>query len=110
LLHLPSVFDTQKRNRRKTKGNLMANTKSSKARILTNRRDDARNRTFRTELKTLISLTKKAIEKKDAKIQELLNKTVSRIDSAVSKGMLKKETASRKKARLLASAHKATKK
>ncbi len=84
----------------------MPNIKSAKARVKTNRRDEAKNRNYKSELKSLVKEARAAIEKKDEKSPELLSHTVSRIDSAVSKGIIKKRTANRKKARLLALASK----
>jgi small subunit ribosomal protein S20 len=84
----------------------MPNIKSAKARVKTNRRDESKNRNYKSELKSLIKEVRTAIEAKDAKSPEMISRTVSRIDSAVSKGIIKKRTANRKKARLLTLANK----
>lgn len=82
----------------------MANTKSAKARVLTNQRDQQRNIAIKSNIKTLV----KKINSTDNEQIEVdsLKIAVKAIDKAVSKGVLHKNTASRKKSRLMKSLNK----
>lgn len=79
----------------------MANIKSAKKRILITERDRERNVAFKSSIKTAV---KKALVLAQEKDQEALNLALSNVyklcDKAVSKGILHKNTASRKKSRL----------
>lgn len=80
----------------------MANIKSAKKRILTAEANRVRNVAVRSEIKTAI---KKALTLAEAKDSEALNAAISNVyklcDQAVSKGILHKNTAARKKSRLV---------
>lgn len=80
----------------------MANIKSSKKRILIMERNEARNVAFKSSIKTAI---KKALELGKADDKKALDAAVSKVfqlcDKAVSKGILHKNTAARKKSRLV---------
>ena len=79
----------------------MANIKSQKKRILTNEKARLRNNSYKSELKTLIRKVDAAVESgnKDAAAETL--RTASRkLDKAVSKGVLHKNTAANKKSGL----------
>lgn len=81
----------------------MANIKSQMKRNRQNDRRNARNRAIRSELKTRQKLVLEAAEAGDtAKAEELLTVAQQRIDMAVTKGVLHKNTAARRKARLTA--------
>lgn len=79
----------------------MANIKSSKKRILVAEKNAAKNVAFKSSIKTAV---KKALELGKGKDKEALAKAVSKVyqlcDKAVVKGILHKNTASRKKSRL----------
>ena len=79
----------------------MANIKSAKKRVLTAERNRIRNVAFKTSIKTAI---KKVLELAKGKDKDALNKAISKTyqlcDKAVSKGILHKNTAARKKSRL----------
>lgn len=79
----------------------MANIKSAKKRILITERDRERNVAFKSSIKTAV---KKALVLAQEKDQEALNAAISNVyklcDKAVSKGILHKNTASRRKSRL----------
>ena len=79
----------------------MANTSSSKARILTNIRDHDKNVAIRTKIKGQLKKCDSAITAKAENLKTLISETVKVIDTAVSHGVLKKTTASRKKSRLM---------
>jgi small subunit ribosomal protein S20 len=77
----------------------MANIKSQKKRILTNNKRHERNKAVKTEMKTR---TKEATDSigTDANDEDV-RLAVKRIDSAASKGIIHKNTAARKKSRLM---------
>ncbi len=79
----------------------MANIKSAKKRILTNQKKAARNQAVKSGVKTAIKKVRVAIEtgNKEEAAKALLAAT-SAIDKAESKGVIKKNTASRKVSRL----------
>lgn len=80
----------------------MANIKSAKKRVLIAERNRVRNVAFKTSIKTAL---KKVLELASGEDQEALNSAISRAyqlcDKAVSKGILHKNTAARKKSRLV---------
>ena len=79
----------------------MANIKSAKKRVLIAERNRLRNQAFRTSIKTAV---KKVLELAKADDKDALNSALSKAyqlcDKAVSKGVLHKNTAARKKSRL----------
>ena len=79
----------------------MANIKSAKKRVLTAEKNRERNVAFKTSIKTAL---KKVLELAQADDKDALNKAISKAyqlcDKAVSKGILHKNTAARKKSRL----------
>jgi small subunit ribosomal protein S20 len=81
----------------------MANIQSKIKRNRQNIRLNERNTAIRSELKTRVTQAIAAAEAGDnAKAEELLSVAQKRIDMAVSKGVLHKKTASRRKSRLTA--------
>lgn len=79
----------------------MANIKSQKKRILTNEKAAARNKAVKTGVKTAVKKVRTAIENGDKEAAaEALVKATATIDKAKAKGVLKKNTASRKVSRL----------
>ena len=81
----------------------MANIKSQKKRILTNEKARLRNNSYKSELKTLIRKVDAAVESgnKEAATETLRNAS-RKLDKAVSKGVLHKNTAANKKSGLAA--------
>ncbi len=80
----------------------MANIKSAKKRILVAEANRQRNVAFKTSIKTAL---KKALALAESDDKDALNSAISRVyqlcDKAVSKGILHKNTAARKKSRLV---------
>ena len=80
----------------------MANIKSAKKRVLIAERNRVRNVAFKTSIKTAL---KKVLELAKSEDTEALNTAISRAyqlcDKTVSKGVLHKNTAARKKSRLV---------
>ncbi|MBQ8430808.1 MAG: 30S ribosomal protein S20 [Clostridia bacterium] len=86
----------------------MANIKSAKKRINTILRQTLENKRVKTEIHTLTKKYKASVdagEKETA--MKLYSETVSVIDSAVSKNIISKNSADRKKSRLAIYANKA---
>ena len=79
----------------------MANIKSAKKRVLVNKKKAERNQMIKSAVKTEIKKVRTAIDagNKDEAAKALLAAT-SAIDKAESKGVFKKNTASRKVSRL----------
>jgi len=81
----------------------MANIKSQIKRNKQNLVANERNKAVRSELKTWAKKTVAAAESGDeAEARSLLSQTQKRLDMAVTKGVLHKSTASRRKSRLSA--------
>ena len=79
----------------------MANIKSAKKRIDVIDRQTMENQSYKTKIATYIKKYKSAVDNNEKDTATtLLSDTFSLIDSAVSKGILQKATANRKKARL----------
>ena len=80
----------------------MANIKSAKKRVLIAEANRQRNAAFKTSIKTAL---KKALALAEGDDKEALNAAISKAyqlcDKAVSKGILHKNTAARKKSRLV---------
>jgi small subunit ribosomal protein S20 len=78
----------------------MANIKSQMKRNRQNEKARMRNKAVRSEMKTRVKQTLQAIEDPSADAGEAFQLAQKRIDEAVSKGVMHKNTAARKKARL----------
>ena len=79
----------------------MANIKSAKKRIEVIDRQTMENKSYKSKIATYIKKYKSAVDNKENEnASKLLSETFSLIASAVSKGILQKATANRKKARL----------
>lgn len=87
----------------------MANIKSAKKRILITQRNTERNVAFKTSIKTAVKkvLACAAAEDK-SELNALLSDVYQLCDKAVSKGILHKNTAARKKSRLTKAVNKLT--
>ena len=79
----------------------MANIKSEKKRILIAQRNHLRNVAFKSSIKTAVKkVIKLASEKNSEALKLELSNLYKLCDKAVSKGILHKNTASRKKSRV----------
>lgn len=79
----------------------MANHKSAEKRARQTIKRTERNRFYRTRLKNITKAVREAVEAKDLTVaNEVLKIANKNIHSFVSKGILKKETASRRVSRL----------
>ena len=81
--------------------NTVPNIKSAKKRVLVTEKKTLENKAIKSALKTQIKKFLAAVNAGDKELAEkLLPETVSAIDSAVSKGILHKNNAANKKAKL----------
>ena len=79
----------------------MAHSKSSKKRVFIGERNASRNQAIKSRVKTFIKKVLSAVEAKNVdEAKAALNVVYKELDKAVTKGVLKKNTASRKKSRL----------
>lgn len=78
----------------------MPNIKSAKKRVLVAERNHAKNVAIKSKIKTAMRRVLEALKDNTDKVQELLNNAYKIIDKSVSKGVLHKNTAARKKSRL----------
>ena len=85
----------------------MPNIKSAKKRVLIAEANYMRNKSINSALKTAIKKADAAIEANAADKAEVVKVAVQKIDQAVSKGILHKHTAARKKSALVVRLNKA---
>lgn len=79
----------------------MANIKSSQKRILLSRDETARNKSYRSQLRTSLKKFDAAVAQNDKESAgETYRVAVKAVDHAVSKGLLHKNNAARKKSGL----------
>ena len=80
----------------------MPRIKSAIKRVEVAERNREKNRSWKSSIRTVRNLVEDAVEGKDATASaEAVKKAFSVIDSAVSKGVLHKNTAARRKSRLI---------
>lgn len=81
----------------------MANSKSAKKRVAVVERNRQRNQAVKSRVKTMNKKVVVAVQEQDVETaKNALSVAYKELDKAVSKGIIKKNTASRKKARLAA--------
>ena len=78
----------------------MPNIKSAKKRVLVSATKQARNKSANSALKTALKKANAAIEANDADKEAAVKLAVKKIDQAVAKGLLHKNTAARAKSSL----------
>lgn len=87
----------------------MANIKSQKKRIITNEKRRLRNTSIRSAMKTMIKKAYQSLTSGDEKQKEAaIKKAIAIIDRACSKGVIHKNSAARRKSRLMKRVNKAT--
>ncbi len=79
----------------------MPNKKSAEKELRKTATRNAANKKVATKFKSLVKANIKQIKANDKKIKEDFSKTIQAIDKAAKKGIIKKNTASRKKSRLM---------
>lgn len=85
----------------------MPNIKSQKDRVVQSKKEALHNKAIKSNLKTVVKKADAAISAGAADMNDKVKIAASAIDKAASKGVLHKNTASRKVARLAKAAHKA---
>ena len=85
----------------------MPNIKSQKDRVVQSKKEAAHNKAIKSNLKTVVKKADAAISAGAADMNDKVKIAASAIDKAASKGVLHKNTAIRKVARLAKAAHKA---
>ena len=78
----------------------MPNIKSAKKRVSLSRIANEKNKMAKSALKTTVKKFDAAVAEEPTQAQALLNASFSALDKAVAKGVVHKNAASRKKARL----------
>ena len=85
----------------------MAHTKSSKKRVVLGERNRLRNQAIKSRVKTFVKKVLVAVESNNVdEAKAALSVSFKELDKAVTKGVLKKNTASRTKSRLSLKVHK----
>lgn len=85
----------------------MPNIKSAKKRVQLTEKQNLRNKSIRSAMKTSVKKATTAIESKSADMDTNVTAAIKSIDQAVSKGILHKNTAARKKSALALKLNKA---
>ena len=81
----------------------MAHSRSAKKRVLVAERNRERNQAVKSRVKTMTKKVLTTVDTKDVEAAKAaLSVAYKELDKAVTKGIIKKNTASRKKARLAA--------
>ena len=81
----------------------MAHSRSAKKRVLIAERNRERNQAVKSRVKTMVKKVLAAVEVKEVEAANAaLSVAYKELDKAVTEGIIKKNTASRKKARLAA--------
>lgn len=78
----------------------MPNIKSAKKRVNIIKKKTLRNNKIKSAYKTAIRKFENAVANKDAEAKNLFVEATRKVDQACSKGVIKKNTASRKKSKL----------
>ena len=79
----------------------MANTKSAKKAIKVQERRRVRNQQVKTRVRSSFKKANAAVGAKDSEAADGVKEAISQIDKAVAKGIIHKNTAARKKSRLM---------
>jgi small subunit ribosomal protein S20 len=86
----------------------LANTRQAKKRILVNEKKRTRNLAVRSKVRTLLKKAKTAVNDKAENVSEVIRSAQVEIDKAATKGIMHKNTAARKKSRLMKQYNKMT--
>lgn len=78
----------------------MPNIKSAKKRVLVSERNNLRNKSYRSALRTSLKKADASIEGKSADMNDSVKAAIKKIDQAAAKGILHKNTAARRKSAL----------
>jgi len=78
----------------------MPNIKSAMKRVKVSEAKNLQNRINKSELKTTLRKFRESFEAKSPEVENLLKLAIKKVDQAVSKNLIHKNTASRKKSQL----------
>jgi len=78
----------------------MPNIKSAMKRVKVSKKKNLQNRIKKSELRTILRKFREAVEAKSPEAENLLKLAIKKVDQAVSKNLIHKNTASRKKSQL----------
>lgn len=78
----------------------MANIKSALKRMRQNEKSRLRNRAVRSQVRTAVKQARAALGAKSPDVPALVAEAIQRLDKAVTKGVIHKNTAARKKSAL----------
>ena len=78
----------------------MPQTKQAKKALKKSEKRAATNKLVKSTIKTLVKKSKQGIAKKDGNVETTIKETIKRIDAAIQKGIIKKNTGARKKSRI----------
>jgi small subunit ribosomal protein S20 len=78
----------------------MANIKSAEKRVLTSAKRTLRNKAVKSNLKSTLKKADAALAAKDGTAKEAVPVALKKLDQAVTKGILHKNTAARRKSKL----------
>src|SRR5438034_6674938 len=81
-------------------GYSLANTSSALKRVRQNERRRLRNRTVRSKVRTAVKTARTALAATDASARAAVNEAIRALDKAVTKGVVHRNTAARKKSAL----------
>ena len=87
----------------------MPQKKQSEKALRQTKKRTERNLAVRETLKALIKKTRRLVETKDAKAQEMVREIIKKADRAAARGIIKKNTASRIKSRIMKRLNKSSK-
>jgi small subunit ribosomal protein S20 len=79
----------------------VANTKSAKKSIKVQERRRVRNQMVKTRVRGAFKRAQHAVSENDSQAKDEVTKAISAMDKAVAKGIIHKNTAARKKSRLM---------
>mgnify|MGYP006412169979 FL=1 len=85
---------------------LMPQTRQAKKALRKSQKKAVINKAINSTVKTLVKKSRKAVLSNDGTAGELIKTTIQKIDKAAQKGVIKKNTAARKKSRLMKSLNK----
>ncbi len=78
----------------------MANTRSARKRIKQNLKRRLRNRAVRSSIRSLVKTARGAVTEKTPQAKEVVHEAIRLLDRAVSRGIIHRNTAARKKSAL----------
>jgi small subunit ribosomal protein S20 len=88
----------------------MPQTRQAKKALRKSIKKGEKNKVVRETIKTMLKKSRQSIEAKKGESEKLVKDTIKKIDKATQKGVIKKNTAARRKSRLMKKLNASTKK